>query len=426
VLNVGSALALTGAGVAGSPALFASGNITISDGAALNGAGTLSLGSYTLATEFSGGSNYSYTGGLWAQLESTPTFSGGTLTLGSEGVYTFTVGASMIITFAPSANDVTYDLSEVVVSGTLDLRNTHGTRPMIVQLASGVSYTTANNTGAAITVSLPTVNQEVTISGLSNTMRIQIYDESTIAPAGSRELYNGIPGTSSYTWTDSIAAVASRDIRLRVTETDMTPGVPIIMIDQTIGTCGTAEGTEAISFTVAETIDSVYEANNIDGSTITGITITDSTLRMEIDSGTVTTVDGVNVVLINVKNLYAYETYWLGTEEGIRDEARFINATDPANYGFVSFKLRNDTAYPVGIVGGYVKDVATDSCFSLPDYSGGPINFLPDHVVNNIVTITGGNVITGDISDVPTVAEIVAGVVSDSDTLTVGKFVALS
>ncbi len=252
-----------------------------------------------------------------------------------------------------------------------------------------------------VKIAAPELYQSATIASITTTMRIQLYDLTS-----STELYNGVPGVTSYTWTDATPAAASREIRLRVMETTMTPGTPILMIDQPIGTCGVLEGTEAISFTVVEEEDTVYTANNVNGSTITGITITDSSLLLEIDSGTVTTIGGVDVVLVELKDLYAYETYWLSTEEGIRDEARFINAIDPANYSFTDFKIRNDTAYPVGIVGGYAKDAATDSSLTLVDYAGAEIHFLPDHVVNNVITV-GGAVIDG------TVADVVSGVFNE-------------
>ncbi len=269
---------------------------------------------------------------------------------------------------------------------------------------SGTTSITAadcDTAGAPVWVSAPAIYQSAAVNSISTTMRLQIYDLTS-----STELYNGVPGATSFTWTDPLPAAASREIRLRVMETNLTPGAPIVMIDQPIGTCGVTEGTEAIAFTVVEEEDAVYTSNNVDGSTITGITITDSSLRLEIDSGTVTTVGGEDVVLVELKDLYAYETYWLSTEAGIRDEARFIDAVDPANYLFTDFKIRNDTAYPVGIVGGYARDAATDSSLSLVDYTGGNIHFLPDHVVNNVVTV-GGAVIDG------TVADVVSGVFNE-------------
>lgn len=330
-----------------------------------------------------------------------PAFSGNTVVAQGEGTYTFTAAAT-IITFAPTANAVTYVLGGGTFSGTIDLRNTHATRAITVELPSGTSYTTANNTGAAITVTLPQVYQSVAITGIAANYRVQIYDGSVSAPVGSRELYNAVPGATSVTWTDPLPAAANRLIRLRVTADDPDPGEAIVMIDQTIGTCGTSSGSSAVSYLVTEAEDEVYTANNVEGSTVTGITIDDGALLLQIDSGTVVSYGGVDVIEVDVKDIYAYETYWLGTEEGIRDEARFIDAIDGANYEFNSFKLKNTSSpvMPILIVGGYVRDAATGVSASMVDYTGGPIHFAPDHVVNNIVSVGGANIITGDIADI--------------------------
>ncbi|MBP9714804.1 MAG: hypothetical protein KBD60_14150, partial [Sterolibacterium sp.] len=141
--NVGSAVALTGAGTAGSPALFAAGNVTISDGAVLNGAGSISMSTFALATEFSYGVNYTYTGGAWSQLTTVPSFAGGTLNLGAAGTYTFTA-SSAILSLTPTAPS-TYAMGGGTFSGTIDLRNTTA-HAITVEVPSGTTTTTANNT----------------------------------------------------------------------------------------------------------------------------------------------------------------------------------------------------------------------------------------------------------------------------------------
>lgn len=174
VLNVGSALALTGAGVAGSPVLFAAGNVTISDGAVLNGAGSLSMGAYTLSTEFANGSNYTYTGGTWSQLSTVPTFNGGTANIGAEGAYAFTATAALV-TCAPSADAVTYEMGGCAFSGAMVFRNTHATRGITVKVPAGTSYTTTT-AGGAITVQVAsaalTIAANVSLAGAE----VHIYD----------------------------------------------------------------------------------------------------------------------------------------------------------------------------------------------------------------------------------------------------------
>src|SRR6185369_10206028 len=243
-LNVGSAVPLTGAGVAGNPALFAAASITVNTGKKLNGSGTLAMGSFTLSAEFpANGKAYTYTGGTWSQASTVPAFSGGTLALGTEDTYTFTA-ADPIITFAPSANGVTYSLGGGTYTGTLDLRNTHATRAITVELPAGVSYTTASNTGAAITVSTPSLYQSVTVNGAVAGSRLQIYDTTH-----GTELYNGTPAFP-YTWTDPTPAASSRAIRVRLAYVNGVTAKDFL--EASIGTCGTTSGTKDISYLASQ------------------------------------------------------------------------------------------------------------------------------------------------------------------------------
>lgn len=190
-LNVGSAVALTGVGVAGSPALFAAGNVTISTGKVLNGSGSLSMGSYTLSTEFSSGSNYTYTGGTWAQALTTPSFSGGTLNIGAAGVYVFDTSGTIVINMTPTgASPPNYDLDSITANGVVDLRNTTA-HAITVELSSAVAALaiTSNNTGGTITVTAPVVTADISITGMLDTVganaRLQIINQ-TAAAAASR------------------------------------------------------------------------------------------------------------------------------------------------------------------------------------------------------------------------------------------------
>lgn len=366
--NVASALPLTGAGVAGSPSLFAAANLTINTTKVLNGSGSISMGAYTLTSEFASGANpaYTYTGGTWAQSTTVPTFTGGTLAMAGEGTYSFTA-LSSIITFAPTANAVTYNLSGGTFSGTIDLRNTHATRAITVQLPAGVSYTTANNTGAAITVTLPATYQSVTVSGATAGSRIQIYDNTS-----ATELYNGTP-TFPYTWTDSVPAAANRQIRLRVAY--CTSSTANVFIDTVIGTCGTSSPSNDISYLVSPVVDAVYVANLIDGTTITDCSISGTSLHVDINTGAVTW-----------QHIYAFMTYWLFTSGGIRDQYLEMTATDQTHYVFAtahgSFKIKNVSSptAPLVVTGG---NAAPDSgsVVNILDTTGGTIFCIEGTVV---------------------------------------------
>lgn len=415
-LNVGSAMPLTGAGVAGAPALFAAGDITVSDGVVLNGTGSLSMGGFTLlATEFSSGENYTYTGGTWGQLSNSPTFAGGTLNLGAAATYAFATTGDIILSMTPTAPS-TYAMASVTATGELDLRNTTA-HAITVELSSEAAALaiTSNNTGGTITISAPQVYQQVPITNITTTSRVQIYDESAIAPVGDRELYNDIPGATSVTWTDPLPAVATRDIRVRIT--DVVGASAKEMIESSIGTCGITEETKSVSYRASQVNDDVYIANAIDGSAVTDITIddTEDVVKIAISGG------GSK----SWPQIYAYQVYWLDTEAGIRDDFAFIEAPDTANYRITGFKIRNDDASPLVLTGGYGVDATTGDYIDVIDTAGSTGNIFPDvaHVVAKIVTVGGANIITGDIADIP--EAVATAVTGHAKTLTVSKFIGL-
>jgi hypothetical protein len=103
---------------------------------------------------------------------------------------------------------------------------------------------------------------------------------------------------------------------------------------------------------------------------VTGITIDDTHLLINIDESSLSWGD-----------IYAYETYWLSTEDGIRDEGRIIDAVDTANYKFYFFKIKNVGTGPLVITGGYGVDAVTGSVLDLMDTTGNSIFPSPDHVV---------------------------------------------
>lgn len=295
----------------------------------------------------------------------TPAFSSTTLTAQGEGTYVFTA-TSTIITFAPTAAAVTYVLGGGTFSGTIDLRNTHATREITVELPAGTSYTTANNTGDTITVTLPQVYQSVTVTGAVSGSRIQIYDTTS-----STELYNGTP-SFPYTWTDGTPAAATRAIRLRVAKMSTTTAKAFI--DVNIGTCATSGSGKDVSYLVSQEDDATYNSNAIDGSGVTGITIGVGPNRVSIS------IAGGSVTW---PSIYAYQVYWQATATGIAQETAFIEAPDTANYLLTDFDIRNTHANPLTITGGWGRDSTTLTVAGCIDSTGSTGNIYPepDHVV---------------------------------------------
>lgn len=222
-------------------------------------------------------------------------------------------------------------------------------------------------------------NQSVTVSGATAGSRIQIYDLTS-----STELYNGTP-TFPYTWTDSNPYVADREIRLRVAYVNGTTAKSYIST-----TIGTATSTNyALSYLVAQEDDAVYIANAVDGSTVTGVTVNDTTDIFEIDKS------GGELTL---QDLYAYAMYYRFGSTGIAGDRLAIEATDTANYSITGKTVKNVTSpsVPLKITGGWVTDADTGNPIDLIDTSGGTIFLAPPHVV---AYATGGSLTTSNIAD---------------------------
>lgn len=383
---------LAGVGTAGAPALFAVGAVDTT-GYTLNGSGSLSLGAQTLTASLPW--PYTYTGGTFSQAAAVPTFNGGQLNIGAAGSYAFTLAGATIVSMTPAAPG-TYAMGGASFTGTVDLRNT-AAHAITVQLPAGTSYTTASNTGGAITVALPATYQSVTVNGLAVGSRVQVYDLTSGA-----ELANAIAGASSYTWTDSVAAIASRAIRLRVAH--VAGAVAKSFIEAAIGTCGIATGDAAISYLASQVADTTYNTNAIDGSTVTGITIAPAPARVSINiaGGAVTW-----------PQIYAYQVYWLATAAGIADQSAFITAPDTANYLLTGFDVRNTSATPLTITGGYGRDAVTGLVKDCIDVAGstGNIYPMPDHA---IPYSSGSGLTAGQDANLAAVASGVASITGGS------------
>lgn len=181
-LNTSKAMPIIGVGVNSAPALFAAGNITLTDGAVLNGAGSIDIGAYTLATEFAGGVNYTYTGGTWSQLTTVPTFAGGILTLPTAITASpdFSMSTGTIVFGATSAN---WDLSTCTIGSGVLLSNTSGA-PITVSMPSGYP-TDPQGSGATLITVIAAVNT-LTIAAQVSLLdaEVRVYDLDN-TPAGS-------------------------------------------------------------------------------------------------------------------------------------------------------------------------------------------------------------------------------------------------
>jgi hypothetical protein len=199
---------------------------------------------------------------------------------------------------------------------------------------------------------------KIKLTGYILGTRIQIYDTTN-----NVELYNGIPATTTLDLESPY--VADANLRIRAMYVNGATAKKFVEFTDTLTVSG-------VNRSIVQEDETVYILNGINGSTVTTVEIEDANLLVKVDTG-----------IINWADIYAYETYWLGTEEGIRDEGRFIEAIDPANYKLFNFKVKNVSSptAPLLLTGGWAVDGITGKSIDIIDTTGGTIFSAPDHVV---------------------------------------------
>lgn len=304
-------------------------------------------------------------------------------------------------------------LTDVAFTGTpgtdkVRVLKTTGTVTITISGTTSLAAGDVTSAGATVVISAPQLYQSVTITNLVVGSRVQIYDTTS-----SAELANEVAAGTSVVWTDADPAVSSRAIRVRIAYVS---GVTAKhFIEASIGTCGVTDGTEAVAYLANQTDDDVYVTNAIDGSAVSGVTFTDAAtdlVNVNVPGGT-----------ISWGQIYAATAYWLFGAVGIANDIAMIDAPDPANYRFAAMKVKNTSSGPVvplTITGGYGYDATSGSISDVIDTSAGSIFPMPDHVVSKVVTVAGGDVITGDIATVlaaiPSSATNAAAVLSAATT----------
>lgn len=239
VQNLTSAMPFSGAGAVNNVSLTAAGNVTTT-GYTLNGGGSISMGSYTLTASIPW--TYTYTGGTFAQATTVPSFTGGTLNLGAAATYTFT-GSSLIVSMTPTGAS-TYNMGGASFSGTIDLRNTTA-HAITVQVPSGTSTTTANNTGGTITVSAPSVTQGLDFTGLIAGSQVVVCTTTT-----QTELFRDNTSSTTETWSQAGGSNTTVDYTI------MKAGyLPIRVVGVTVNSA-------VVSTPIAQVVDRAYAASS--------------------------------------------------------------------------------------------------------------------------------------------------------------------
>lgn len=382
--------------VAGS--LVAGANVTTT-GYSLTGTGSIAMGSYTLTSEFTvGGYAYTYTGGTYSQASAgSPAFSGGTITMPTLGAVTATMtftASSCTLDMKPSSSSANYNCGSGTFSGTITITNTTGVT-CTLQLPTGTTVSNSTSGANLVTVVTPSVYQSVTVTGFTAGSRIWIKDVTSgnVLFNGTASAGDTIVSGSTATWTDSTPASATRQIAVRVAYVSTVTAKTFVDVAD-IGTCATSGSGKDITYIVAQTADTTYNSNGIDGSTVSDVTFTDAATDLVVCNlaGGSTT----------YPRLYAAFVYWMFSSSGIDDDNTYIDAPDTANYLFTAMKIRNTNATPLTITGGYGRDATSGLVADIVDVAGSTGNIYPqpDHVV--AYQTTGTYAITGDISTVLT------------------------
>jgi hypothetical protein len=263
-LNVASAMPLTGAGVSGSPALFAAGNITLSGSGALSGGGSISMGTFVFAT-----TSYTYSGGTWSQLVATPTLAGGTLTPGAvlTSADEFSISSG---TVEMGITSTAWDLSGATFTGTLNLRTDTGSRAVTVLVPAGTTVDTTGESG--ITVNYTAVTRGLDFDNVVTGTTIKVFETGTQTVVAT-------PTAPDWTWSEAGGTDKTVDYTIqkagcdpiRVTGVTVNSAVLPVPVQQqvsrayvassglTFGTnCFAAPGTKKFGLTTASALQNFY------------------------------------------------------------------------------------------------------------------------------------------------------------------------
>ena len=370
---------------------FAATNITVT-GVALSGTAFTTTGTITLASSATCSAPIVKSSGVISSgdidnvtglVTLTGTARWDITTGGTAPAGTAAAGNTVRVTTAAAAAN--FDFQAFVFNASTTFENTSGNN-ITLSMAAGQVQPTKLETSGTITFVTPLVFQTVTVTDGVAGSRIRIYDTTS-----STELYNGTP-TFPHTWTDSVAAAASRSIRLRVAKVSSTTAYDFI--DASIGTCGVTEATKAVTYLASQELDTTYNSNGVDGPAVyagSGITFTDASpdrVNCNIAGGSVT-----------YPTIYACFVYWNFTATGIANDFTYIDAPDTANYLLSGMKIRNTSATDLVVTGGYGRDATSGLSRDIIDTAGstGNIFLAPDHVTPYA---TGSGVTPSDVSDI--------------------------
>lgn len=234
------------------------------------------------------------------------------------------------------------NLSSETISPTTGFRLKVKATTTVANSTNALSYIsiqgTTNSTDQQIQYPLP-FNATALVTGIVPGSRIQIYNVTT-----STEIKNEIVSGSSfsYGYYNGVGVSSGDVIRIRLAYVN---GATARLPQETIAVASTL----GFSALVSQELDTVYNTNAIDGSTVTELT--SDYPNIHIDSNDV---DGETTV----QRIYAWFVHNRATEQGIDKYFNAITAEDLVNYkvnaSAVDLKIDNIISTPLQIVGGRI------------------------------------------------------------------------
>ena len=243
------------------------------------------------------------------------------------GTYNVTIDASAAEVFAFDGSTITLKATQFVGSitgsGTFTLLN--GAEVVGTFGGTTVYSWEVSNVEAGSTLQLFNTTQDIEIENLV-----------VSGTAGTKVTATGTYATSE--------AVPGDAIRLRLT---CQAGTSALLPFETVGVA-TASG---VSFRADQQPDTIYNANNIDGSSISGITLTPDYANIQIDLD-----DQEAPYEISAQAIYNYYAYLITTAHGIANFYGAITPVDQMNYkinaSVVPLKIQNTGSTDVVLNGG--------------------------------------------------------------------------
>lgn len=261
-------------------------------------------------------------------------YAGETATIVTRNGTTINAGSYNIVVDASAASVFAFDGSTITIKSTQFVGNITSSGTFTLLNGAEILGTYGSTTVLPWTVT--NVEAGSTIQIYNVTQDIEIDNYVTAGTQGTK-----ITASNSYS---SAEASVGDTIRLRLT---CQAGTTALIPFESFGVA-TAAG---ITFRADQVADTIYNANNIDGSAITGITVTPDYTNIQIDVD-----DNEAPYGITAQQIYNFYSYIITTAQGIANFYGAITPIDNMNYrinsSVVPLKIQNTGTTDVVINGG--------------------------------------------------------------------------